>query len=60
MEQGTMAFLILVGLTSCSLVPIPVKVVGKSATTTIKVTGKAFGAALDTVWSDDTPETEEE
>ena len=55
-----MAFLILVGLTSCSLVTIPVKVVGKSATTTIKVTGEAFGAALDTVWSDDTPETEEE
>jgi hypothetical protein len=26
----------------------------------IKVTGKAFGAALDAVGSDDTPETEEE
>tara|TARA_B110000444_G_C18389689_1_gene388677 strand:+ start:276 stop:458 length:183 start_codon:yes stop_codon:yes gene_type:complete len=60
MEQGTMAFLILVGLTSCSLVTIPVKVVGKSATTTIKFTGKAFGAALNAVGSDDTPETEEE
>ena len=60
MAQWTMAFLILVGLTSCSLVTLPVKVVGKSATTTIKVTGKAFGAALDAVGSDDTPETEEE
>ncbi len=60
MAQGTMAFLILVGLNSCSLVTLPVKVVGKSATTTIKVTGKAFGAALDAVESDDTPETEEE
>ena len=38
----------------------PSKSCRKSATTTIKVTGKAFGAALDAVGSDDTPETEEE
>jgi|TARA_B100001059_G_scaffold103151_2_gene102973 hypothetical protein len=54
-----MAFLILAGLTSYSLVTIPVKVVGKSATKSIKVTGKAFDAALDEVGSDDTPDTEE-
>ena len=60
MAQWTMAFLILVGLTSCSLVTLPVKVVGKSATTFTKVTGKAFGVALDAVGSDDTPDTEEE
>lgn len=45
---------------SIALVTVPLKVVGKSATTKIKVTGKAFGAALDAVGSDDTPETEEE
>ena len=55
-----MACFILIGLTWHSLVKILVEIVGKSATTAIKVTRKTFGAALDALDSDDPPEIEEE
>jgi|TARA_B100001093_G_scaffold511180_1_gene578535 hypothetical protein len=60
MVRRTLACFILIGLTWHSLVKILVEVVGKSATTAIKVTRKTFGAALDALDSDDPPEIEEE
>lgn len=40
-------------LSSCALVTVPAKVVGKAATTTIGVTGKAVGAGFDVVSGSD-------
>ncbi|MDA8980659.1 hypothetical protein N9055_00790 [Akkermansiaceae bacterium] len=36
-------------ISSCSLVTTPVKIVGKVATTTIGLTGKAAGAGIDAI-----------
>ena len=52
--------LLLVSLvSSCSLITTPVKVVGKAATTTIGVTGKAAGAGIDAMQSDEDEKDEE-
>lgn len=53
--------LAIAGLTqSCALITTPVKVVGKAATTTIDVTGKAAGAGFRAIAPDDKNEKEEE
>lgn len=39
-------------LSSCALVTTPVKVVGKAATTTIGLTGKAVGAGVSHLGND--------
>ncbi|MEN8694987.1 MAG: hypothetical protein ACN4GG_04245 [Akkermansiaceae bacterium] len=56
--------LLLVGISfsyvSCALVTVPVKVVGKAATTTMDVTGKAVGASISAFSADDTQESEDE
>lgn len=40
-------------LSSCSLITVPVKIVGKVVTTTVSVAGKAAGAGIDAVKKDD-------
>lgn len=47
-------------LCSCALITTPVKVVGKAATTTIGLTGKAVEAGYDAMNSDDQQESDEE
>lgn len=42
----TLLLVLTLSLCSCALITTPVKVVGKAATTTIGVTGKALGAGV--------------
>ena len=55
--------LLLIGVSfvsvSCALVTVPVKAVGKAATTTIGVTGKVVGAGFDTVGGGDDDQAQE-
>lgn len=43
-------------LSSCALVTVPVKVAGSVVTTTAKVTGKAMGAGIDAMHTSDAEE----
>jgi len=52
----TFSILLSLPLSSCSLVTTPAKVVGKAATTTIDVSGKALGAGIGTLNGSDEKE----
>lgn len=46
-------------LSSCAIITTPVKIVGKVTTTAIGLTGKAAGASIDALGSDDESDTPE-
>lgn len=51
---------LLVSLSSCSLVTVPVKVAGKVATTSLGVAGKAAGAGFNALGGGGSKEDEED
>ena len=46
---SSLAIILTINLSSCSLITVPVKVAGKAATTTIGVAGKAASGGIDLI-----------